>query len=359
MPKVFISYRRSDTQMVAGRLRESLARRLGDESIFRDKNSIGAGEDWTKAIEQSLSGDVVVLALIGPGWANARDEGGARRLDDPADWNRVELELALKGSRRVIPLTVDDARMPKESELPESLRSFARMNALKLRDDDWDSDVDRIAREIGARATSSRMRRVAVAATTLIVVVGSGAAYWWLASGDKPVEAATQPGSRAGSSYREDIGRRLYSDLENAFNLLNSSNPADRAKAIGVVDANLAKINKALESFPDDVYMHALAGYAAKNVFESSRDTGLLSPEQRRAYLAQARQHFEAALKIDPKDPSALNGMGNVSFYEGKFDTAIKYHELAIKLAGRPYPNASHDLALVKRVKSGEVAFRP
>jgi hypothetical protein len=80
MPKVFISYRRSDTQMVAGRLRESLARRLGNAAIFRDKDSIGAGEDWTKAIEASLSGDVVVLALIGPGWETARDEAGGRRL---------------------------------------------------------------------------------------------------------------------------------------------------------------------------------------------------------------------------------------------------------------------------------------
>ena len=47
MAKLFISYRRSDTQMVAGRLRESLARRLGERAIFRDKNILAAGEDWT------------------------------------------------------------------------------------------------------------------------------------------------------------------------------------------------------------------------------------------------------------------------------------------------------------------------
>jgi hypothetical protein len=121
MPKIFISYRRSDSQMVAGRLRESLARRLGAEAIFRDKDSIGAGEDWTRAIEASLTGNAIVLALIGPGWATARDEAGARRLDDPADWNRIELELALKRSARVIPLLIDETRMPRESELRGSL----------------------------------------------------------------------------------------------------------------------------------------------------------------------------------------------------------------------------------------------
>jgi tetratricopeptide (TPR) repeat protein len=360
MPKVFISYRRSDTQMVAGRLRESLARRLGEESIFRDKDSIGAGEDWTKAIKASLSGDVVVLALIGPGWATARDETGGRRLDDPADWNRVELEQALNGAARVIPLVVDETKMPRESDLPESLRPLARSNALKLRDDDWDSDIERLTRAIGTRGISSRMRRLAVVAIACAVIVGGGAGYWWLGFSDGTGNSVAQPERRASATSGKDIRGKFYKDLEEAFNLLNSSNPADKAKAIGVVDVNVERINIALESFPDDAYLHALAGYAAKNVFESSRENNLLSAEQRQKYLAQARKHFEAALKIDPGDASALNGMGNVSFYEGKFDTAIRYHELAIKEAGsRGYPNAEQDLSLVKRVKSGAVAFRP
>ena len=60
--------------------------------------------------------------------------------------------------------------------------------------------------------------------------------------------------------------------------------------------------------------------------------------------------HFEAALKADPKDPGAVNGMGNVLFYERKFDEAIRYHEQAIKLTGGSYPAAENDLNLVKGV---------
>lgn len=78
MPKVFISYRRSDTQMVAGRLRESLTKHIGSGAIFRDKDSIVPGVDWTKAIKESLSGDVIVLALIGPNWETARDDEGKK-----------------------------------------------------------------------------------------------------------------------------------------------------------------------------------------------------------------------------------------------------------------------------------------
>ncbi|MCK7473126.1 MAG: toll/interleukin-1 receptor domain-containing protein [Rhodopseudomonas palustris] len=76
MPRIFISYRRSDSQMVAGRLRESLARRLDDEAIFRDKDSIGAGEDWIRAIEASLTGDAVVLAPDRAGLGDGPRRGG-------------------------------------------------------------------------------------------------------------------------------------------------------------------------------------------------------------------------------------------------------------------------------------------
>ena len=59
--KIFISYRRSEAQMVAGRLRESLAQRLGEKAIFRDKDSIRPGEDWTKAIEAARPASIAAL----------------------------------------------------------------------------------------------------------------------------------------------------------------------------------------------------------------------------------------------------------------------------------------------------------
>ena len=365
MPRIFISYRRSDSQMVAGRLRESLARRLDDEAIFRDKDSIGAGEDWTRAIEAGLTGDAVVLALIGPGWATARDEAGARRLDDPADWNRVELELALKRSARVIPLLIDETRMPRESELPGGLKQLARINALKLRDDDWDSDVERLMQALGPRGPWPWRRHPVVLAVALAAALAVGAAgYWWSKrAGEEPVlpaaEQKAEPGTTAagGGAYLADIREKLRAEQEQGLDLLFSNGAADRARAIGLIDANLGRIDTALQSFPDDVYLHMLAGYAAKNVYASSVGSDLLGPDQRKKYLARARMHFEAALKADPKDPGAVNGMGNVLFYERKFDEAIRHHEQAIKLAGGSYPAAEHDLNLVRRVKSGAVPF--
>jgi tetratricopeptide (TPR) repeat protein len=100
-----------------------------------------------------------------------------------------------------------------------------------------------------------------------------------------------------------------------------------------------------------------LAGYAAKNVYAGSK--GVLPPETRKTYLSRARSSFEQALKLDPKNAGAINGMGNVLFYEGRFDDAIRYHEQALTLEGGKYDEAAHDLDLVKRVKSGAVPFDP
>lgn len=365
MPKIFISYRRSDSQMVAGRLRESLARCLGGEEIFRDKDSIDAGQDWTRAIEDSLTQNATVLALIGPNWATARDMSGARRLDDPTDWNRIELELALKRSARVIPLLIGETRMPQESELPRSLGQLARIHALKLRDDDWDSDVKRLIQALGLHNRLPWMRRLVVLTTVIVTVITIGvAAYWWSKpTNEEPVSVTTtrkgvaSKTSDVGSSYLADIKKKLYAEQEKGLNLLFSTRPSDRAMAIGLIDTNLGNIDKALQSFPNDVYLHSLAGYAAKNVYASSGGTALLGPDQRKKYLAQARMHFATALKINPRDPGAVNGMGNVLFYERRLEEAIQYHEKALKLARGSYPAAKEDLNLVKRVKSGAVPF--
>jgi hypothetical protein len=352
MPKLFISYRRSDTQMVAGRLREALAKHCGDQAIFRDKDSIAPGEDWTKAIDEGLSGGVVVLALIGPNWATARDAEGNRRLDDPMDWNRVELERAFARNGRVIPLLVDDAKMPAASELPEGLKPLARSNALKLRDDDWDFDLERLVRTLDVRNAWTRLRLpVALAALTAIVAGGTG--YWFLHSEEGEADRPSPGANRASSTYRSDIVFKLAQEQEQALGVLDT----DKPKAIRLIDDNLAGIGQALASFPEDADLYALAGYAAKNVYASSK--GVLRPERRKDYLAKARSSFERALKLDPRNPSAVNGMGNVLFYEGRLDEASRQFEEAIKLAGGKYPEAEHDLNLVRRVKSGQAELDP
>jgi hypothetical protein len=74
----------------------------------------------------------VLLALIGNDWLTITDEDGRRRLDDPADFVRLEIEAALARNVRVIPILVEGARMPRAVELPASLAGLVRRQALEL-----------------------------------------------------------------------------------------------------------------------------------------------------------------------------------------------------------------------------------
>ena len=87
-----------------------------------------------------------------------RDESGQRRIDDPEDFVRVEIESALKRPDvLVVPVLVQGAEMPKQRELPASMAALARRNALQLSDERWKYDVGRLIARL-ERAQGVRTR---------------------------------------------------------------------------------------------------------------------------------------------------------------------------------------------------------
>jgi hypothetical protein len=182
MAGTFISYRREDAAGYAGRLRESLERRLGTARVFRDVDTLRPGQDFVQAIESRLSDCAVMLAVIGRDWVNARDLAGSRRLDEPFDFVRLEIAAALaRPNVLVVPVLVEGAAMPSAAELPENLKPLIRRHAVSLRDETWDSDVDRLVNVIESAISMrdpSRADapisgpRLWVAAALAVVIVG-------------------------------------------------------------------------------------------------------------------------------------------------------------------------------------------
>jgi TIR domain len=129
--KIFISYRRTDANWPARWLADRLAGQFGAGVVFQDVDSIQPGDDFATAIEAAVGACTVLLAVIGPRWLAAEGDTG-RRLDDPQDWVRLEIEAAIKRGVRVIPVLVDGARMPVAAELPPSLRGLVRRQAVAL-----------------------------------------------------------------------------------------------------------------------------------------------------------------------------------------------------------------------------------
>ena len=140
--RIFINYRRSDSAGWARQLHGDLAARFGAERVFRDV-AIEPGVDFVEHIERVMDSCEVCIIVIGPGWTEATTADGNRRLDDPADLVRREIQRALeRPDVQVIPALVDGARMPAEHELPEGLRPLARRNAVELTDSRWNYDVE-------------------------------------------------------------------------------------------------------------------------------------------------------------------------------------------------------------------------
>jgi TIR domain len=138
---IFVSYRRTDSAGTAGRLADRLSRHFGPGRVFRDIDSIEAGEDFEQAIGQALRAASAVLIVIGPRWLEASAHDGSRRIDDPLDYVRREIEIALSMPTPVIPVLVDGAGLPAGELLPESIRELTKRNAAELSDRGWENDT--------------------------------------------------------------------------------------------------------------------------------------------------------------------------------------------------------------------------
>jgi TIR domain/WD40-like Beta Propeller Repeat len=142
--RIFISYRREDSAYPAGWLFDRLSERFGREQIFKDVDSIELGDDFVEEIGEAVGQTDVLLALIGDKWLTVADEVGGRRLDDPDDFVRLEIEAALARRVRVIPILVEGASMPREEQLPASLSPLARRQALELSPARFSSDTAKL-----------------------------------------------------------------------------------------------------------------------------------------------------------------------------------------------------------------------
>ncbi|MDH4095965.1 MAG: toll/interleukin-1 receptor domain-containing protein [Betaproteobacteria bacterium] len=142
MAGIFISYRRDDSDVAAGRLADDLSEILGPHSIFRDVDKLEPGEDFEIALDHALSSCVVLIAVIGARWSSITDGGGRRRLEDPKDWVRAEISRALARGIRVIPVLISGTTMPREEEVPVDLKALLKRQALELGDRHWKQDIE-------------------------------------------------------------------------------------------------------------------------------------------------------------------------------------------------------------------------
>lgn len=147
--KIFISYRRADSQDVAGRIYDALSTKYTRDSIFKDVDNIPVGSDFADEIVTYMSESTIVLVLIGDKWLHIRDVDGNRRLEIPDDFVRVEIETAIRSNKVVIPVLLGDTEVPSQRELPDSLHGMLTKNVARVRPDpDFHRDMERLLNSI-------------------------------------------------------------------------------------------------------------------------------------------------------------------------------------------------------------------
>ena len=216
MPYLFVSYRRSDASGQAGRVYDWLAARFGRDAVFKDIDSIHAGDDFAAVIETTIERSDAVLAVIGPRWLQRE------RLAEPDDWVRRELREALERGVRIVPILVDGGVMPPVQSLPRDLKRLARLQAVQLGEETWSTQLEGVMKDLGLHRRWA-IRRVAVfAAPAAVAVVAATAIVAVAWRGDNGAARAGALGERA--------------DVEQ---ICTSLNRADSERAAATVELRL------------------------------------------------------------------------------------------------------------------------
>ncbi len=270
--RVFISYRRDDAAGYAGRLEEALEKRVGHAGVFRDVRDIPPGEDFVAAIRARLSGAQTVLVLIGPLWAGG-GAPGLRRIDDAADFVRLEVALALDSGARVVPVLLPGAEMPAEADLPEPLKPLARRHALSLSDAHWDADIARLADAAGLH----RQRRVWPWALGGAAVAASAvAALCWIRPG-----VPADPSARLVGSWQAEVTYGWGDEARRALRVPAPRRSTDRHRHLPGLPARHREA---------DVRRHEPALRDADPAVDGQRDARAHAPLQRRTARPAARR---------------------------------------------------------------------
>lgn len=309
MSQIFISYRREDSAGYAGRLRESLERRLGKGAVFRDVDALEPGQDFVDTIGIRLRDADACLVLIGREWLDAEDASGRRRLEQQNDYVRLEIATALaQPHMRVVPVLVEGIRMPATEELPETIQGLARRQAVSLRDESWDEDVKRFVTALDGRSWLERHRlKLAASAVLLVSALGFAQFFRSQVSPDTettttvtPVESVPAPAAPV-TSPSTTTGR------DPADALLRREGPLDQDVPTG------ASRNVVARGGPASSPTAPLAGRTAQPPRTSSGRTGSAStPPSTPDVASTARPNVANGAPVAPLRP-ALSNDGDVA----------------------------------------------
>jgi CheY-like chemotaxis protein len=144
---VFVSYQRADTLYAAHAVGYAL--RLAGHEAFVDTGSISRGEHYIQVISTAVSNAHVMLAMVGADFTWAR-------LSEPTSVVAFEWRRAQFHGSGVVPVLVDDGKIPPDESLPPELRWFTKRDAYTLRAASLSADIKTLVDDIPLLAGNPR-----------------------------------------------------------------------------------------------------------------------------------------------------------------------------------------------------------
>jgi tetratricopeptide (TPR) repeat protein len=302
MSKIFISYRRQDSRPVATLIYDPLAKHFEPEfgagAVFMDVHGIPLGVNFRSYLNEQVAGAELLLALIADRWLTAADEHGARRIDSPNDFVRIEIEAALKRGVPVVPVYVDDAKVLREADLPDSLKELAWMNGFQLRTDARYFAADALRLIAGLEPHLSPSPPVADDKVRAKKYVESGDEY------------------RSKGDYY-----RAIADYDQAIHL--DPQYADAYIYRGVAYSAKGDYDRAIAGYDQAI---RISPYRAGAYF----CRGLVYADK--GELDRAIADYDQAIRLNPQFAAAYSGRGLAYAGKGDYDSAIADYDRALAI---------------------------
>jgi hypothetical protein len=200
--KIFVSYRRDDDPAAAARVKDGLARRFGETSLFLDVDSLHAGLKFDEELARALAASDVFIAIIGARWFDLLK---TRTSSKERDYVHEEIAKALERQMVVIPVRVGRdgflPELPRGDVLPQDLRELSLYQKQDVTHENFARDIDRLStaitqtrriRQQGSAGPALRTWWLSIAAAAAaVMLVGSAALY--LVRGTVEQTPATTP----------------------------------------------------------------------------------------------------------------------------------------------------------------------
>ena len=334
MSHIFISYRREESVWETGRIYDYMERKFGTGAIFKDVDTIALGDNFRDRIQEAVGQCQILLAVIGRRWLQVHDVAGRRRLDDPTDWVRLEIETALERKVRVIPVLLDDVKIPDRKTLPESLQPLCDRHAANVRHDpDFRRDMERMLKVIAQhlkatepQAVDHTARLFAQLFDRAVAKQKAGDLRGAIADYSKAIRLnpndATGYYNRGNANYDLDDKLSALADYEQAIQRQPDYIPAHYNR--GIVKDSLGDQQEALASYKRAIQ---LTPHCAEDYYKQGNARYDLG--DKRGALADYTQ----AIQLDPGHARAHSNLGFVKYsHLGDAQGALADYNKAIQL---------------------------